>query len=110
MQFIFFTLHLGYSWSYHCYNSSHLTNQIGDRAVPLLATLFLLSYMKLFHTIVTVLEFGVLIHYPDESKTIVWYLDENLLYCEHPHIYLFIISMHGYSNLLVSPPSHSSCC
>ena len=41
----------------------------------------------------TIFEFGVLTHYPDESKIIVWYLDGNLPYCQHPHIYLFIVAM-----------------
>ena len=43
-----------------CHYSSRLTNLIGDRAVPLLATLFLLSYTKLLCNVVTILEFGVL--------------------------------------------------
>ena len=76
-----------------CRYSSRLTNLIGDRAVPLLATLFLLSYTKLLRTLMTIFEFGVLTHYPDKSKIIVWYLDGNLLYCQHPHIYLFLVAM-----------------
>ena len=40
-----------------CCYSSCLTNLIGDRAVPLLATLFLLSYTKLLHTLMTIFEF-----------------------------------------------------
>ena len=76
-----------------CRHSSRLTRLIGDRAVPLLATLFLLSYTKLLRTLMTILEFRVLTHYSDESKTIVWYLDGNLLYCQYPHIYLFIVAM-----------------
>ena len=76
-----------------CHYSSQLTNLIGDRAVPLLATLFLLSYTKILHTLMTIFEFGVLTHYPDKSKIIVWYFDGNLLYCQHPHIYLFLVAM-----------------
>ena len=76
-----------------CHYSSRLTNLIGDRAVPLLATLFLLSYTKLLRTLMTIFEFGVLTHYPNESKIIVWYLDGNLPYCQHPHIYLFLVAM-----------------
>ena len=41
----------------------------------------------------TIFVFGVLTHYPDESKINVWYLDGNLLYCQHPHIYLFLVAM-----------------
>ena len=76
-----------------CRYSSRLTNLIGDRAVPLLATLFLLSYTKLLRTVMTILEFGGLILYPDEINITVWYLDGNLSYCQHPHIYLFIAAM-----------------
>ena len=76
-----------------CRYSSRLTNLIGDRAVPLLATLFLLSYIKLLQNLITLFEFGVLVSYPNESKIIVWYLDGNLPYCQHPHIYLFIAGM-----------------
>ena len=74
-----------------CRYSSRLTNIIGDRAVPLLATLFLLSYTKLLRTVKTILEFGVLARFP--NKITVWYLDGNLTYYQHPHIYLFIAAM-----------------
>ena len=76
-----------------CRYSSRLTNLIGDRAVPLLATLFLLSYMKLLRNVMSILEFGLLISYPKESKIFVWYLDGNLMYCQHPHIYLFVVAV-----------------
>lgn len=66
---------------------------VGDRAVPLLATPFYLSYMKLFCLVVTVFGFMQLSHYPDGSKYTVWILDGNLPYCQHPHIYLFITSI-----------------
>jgi hypothetical protein len=76
-----------------CHYSSRLTNLTGDRAVPLLATLFLLSYTKLIRTATTIFEFEVLIHYPRQSKSIVWYLDGSLPYCKHPHIYLFLAGL-----------------
>ena len=76
-----------------CHYSSRLTNLIGDRAVPLLATLFLFSYTKLLRTVITILEFENLVLYPAESEMIVWYLDGNLLYCKHPHIYLFVTAL-----------------
>ena len=71
-----------------CRYSSRLTRLVGDRAVPLLATLFYLSYMKILHTVLTVLGLAVLIHYPDGSNLVVWAEDGNLSYCQHPHIYL----------------------
>ena len=74
-----------------CRYSSHLTNLIGSRAVPLLATLFLLSYMKLLRTIIDAISVAVIIQYPQNTSYVVWYLDGNLRYCQHPHIYLFIV-------------------
>ena len=73
-----------------CRYSSRLTNLIGSRAVPLLATLFFLSYMKLLHTVIDVISVAMIAHYPQNTSYAVWYLDGNLRYCQHPHIYLFI--------------------
>ena len=73
-----------------CRYSPRLTNIIGSRAVPLLATLFLLSYMKLLRAIIDATLVAVITQYPQNTYTIVWYLDGNLRYCHHPHIYLFI--------------------
>ena len=76
-----------------CRYSSRLTNLIGSRAVPLLATLFLLSYMKLLHTIIDAISVAVILQYPQSTSYVVWYLDGNLRYCQHPHIYLFVAAM-----------------
>ena len=76
-----------------CRYSSHLTNLIGSRAVPLLATLFLLSYMKLLRTIIDATSVAVIAQYPQNTSYVEWYLDGNLRYCQHPHIYLFIAAI-----------------
>ena len=76
-----------------CRYSSHLTNLIGSKAVPLLATLFLLSYMKLLRTIIDATLVAVIEHHPQNTSFAVWYLDGNLRYCQHPHIYLFIAAI-----------------
>ena len=76
-----------------CRYSSHLTNLIGSRAVPLLATLFLLSYMKLLRTVIDATSIAVIAQYPQNTSYAVWYLDGNLRYCHHPHIYLFIVAI-----------------
>ena len=76
-----------------CHYSSRLTNLIGSRAVPLLATLFLLSYMKLLRTIIDATSVAVITQYPQNTSYLVWYLDGNIHYCQHPHIYLFIAAM-----------------
>ena len=73
-----------------CCYSSRLTNLIGSRAVPLLATLFLLSYMKLLRTVIDATSVAVIAQYPQNTSYAVWYLDGNLRYCQHPHIYLFV--------------------
>ena len=76
-----------------CRNSSRLTNLIGSRAVPLLATLFLLSYMKLLRTVIDATSVAVIARYPQNTSYAVWYLDGNLRYCQHPHIYLFVAAI-----------------
>ena len=76
-----------------CRYSSRLTNLIGSRAVPLLASLFLLSYMKLLRTIIDAVFVAVIIEYPQHTSYAVWYFDGNLRYCHHPHIYLFIAAI-----------------
>ena len=73
--------------------SSLITKLLGDQAVPLLATLFLLSYMKLIRVIVEALAFAVLQSSPEGHSKAVWYLDGNYLYCKPPHIYLFVAAL-----------------
>ena len=41
----------------------------------------------------SILEFALLTSYPKESRILVWYLDGNLAYCKHPHIYLFVAAV-----------------
>ena len=76
-----------------CHYSFRLTNLIGSRAVPLLATLFLLSYMKLLRIVTDAISVSVITKYPQNTSYAVWYLDGNLHYCQHPHIYLFIVAV-----------------
>ena len=76
-----------------CRYSFYLTRLIGSRAVPLLATLFLLSYMKLLRTVIDATSVAVIEQYPQNTSYSVWYLDGNLTYCHSPHIYLFIVAI-----------------
>ena len=76
-----------------CRYSSRLTNLISGRAVPLLATLFLLSYMKLLRTVIDATSVAVIAQYPQNTSFAVWYLNGNLRYCQHPHIYLFVAAI-----------------
>ena len=75
--------------------SFRLTKLLGNRAVPLLATLFLLSYMKLLRTVVSTLEFSILTRfdYSREASLVVWSLDGSLYYFGFPHILLFIAGL-----------------
>ena len=76
--------------------STRLTNLLGNRAVPVLDTLFLLSYMKLLRLVVTALEFSFL-EYTDQNSTVthsvVWSVDGNLTYFGYPHILLFLAGL-----------------
>ena len=76
--------------------SSRLTKLFGSQAVPLLATLLLLSYMKLLRTAVSALEFSIPTssEYPNGSSLqIVWSVDGNLSYFKFPHILLFLAGL-----------------
>ena len=76
--------------------STRLTNVLGNRAVPVLDTLFLLSYMKLLRLMVTALEFSYL-EYANQNSTVthsvVWSVDGNLTYFGYPHILLFLAGL-----------------
>ena len=76
-----------------CKHSIKLTNMFGERAVPTLATLFLMSYLKLLRTTLEIFVYTTLTVYPSESKFVVWSLDGNLLYGGYPHIFLLLVAM-----------------
>ena len=67
------------------------TKLFGNNSVPVLATLFLLSYAKLVRTIITVLGRAFL-HYPDH-KSVVWTFDGNLSYFGLEHTFLFVAAL-----------------
>ena len=76
--------------------SSRLTRIFGSRAVHVLNTLILLSYMKLLSTAVSALEFSFLVYsdYPTHSsKSVVWSVDANLAYLGFPHVLLFLAAL-----------------
>lgn len=76
--------------------SSKLTNIFGNKAVPVLATLFLLSYMKLLSTIGATLEFSTIDEYTNFTKIsrlTVWSVDGNLTYFSFPHVLLFTVGL-----------------
>ena len=75
--------------------STKLTN-LFNRAIHVLDTLFLLSYMKLLRLTVTTLEFSYL-KYTDQNSTVtqsvVWSVDGTLSYLGYPHILLFLAGL-----------------
>ncbi len=71
---------------------SPVAKLLGEKAVPVLATVFLLSVAKLLRTIIIGLSYATLEH-SDGRQTIVWYYDANIEYLKGKHIYLFILSL-----------------
>ena len=72
--------------------SSRITRVFGSIPVAVLATLFLLSYMKLLRTIIAALYFTYL-DYPDDLQVAVWLYDGNILYIHGKHIALFLVAL-----------------
>ena len=73
--------------------SKTLTKIYGNRAVPLLATLFLLSYMKLLRTIVTIFLFTHLSEIPTGSTLVVWSVDGEIDYFGVKHTFLLVVAI-----------------
>ena len=70
----------------------------GKNAVPVLATLFLLSYAKLLRVIIATFSFTTLITYQSEdaanfSKEYVWLYDGNVQYLKGKHVPLFLAAL-----------------
>ena len=76
-----------------CETSSRFAKLIGKRnPVATLATLILLCYAKLLHTVIASLSFTVL-RYPDGSQQTVWLPDATVAYLKGKHIVLFVIAV-----------------
>ena len=71
--------------------SMRMTKLLGSNPVAVLATLFLLSYLKVFRTIIAAFSVTVL-EYPDKS-TSVWVLDGNIEMDSSKHVALFIFAL-----------------
>ena len=73
--------------------SQRFAHVIGKRnPVAMLATLILLSFDKLFDTVIEVFSFATL-NYPDGSHMVVWLPDANVRYLQGKHIPLFITAL-----------------
>ena len=77
--------------------STRVTKLFGERAVPILATIILLSYNKLLKTAVEILDFSVISVYSEwnvtKSTMIVWSVDGTFEYFRYPHIFLFVAAL-----------------
>ena len=71
--------------------STRMAKVMGNNGVPVLATLFLLSYAKLFNTILTILSYTTL--YTSEGQELVWSADGNIVYLGHEHAPLFAVAV-----------------
>ena len=74
-----------------CRRYSFMNRVCGHNIVPVLATLFLLSYTKLQRTIATALSF-TLVDVSDGGKHMVWLKDGNVPYLHGKHIPLFLVN------------------
>ena len=73
--------------------STRFARLIGTKdPVATLATLVLLSYTKMIHTIIAALSFSVL-DYPNGIREIVWLPDGNVVYLHGKHMVLFLIAI-----------------
>ena len=72
--------------------SIKLSRLIADNSVPVLATLFLLSYTKLFRTVMECVAYTYL-QLENEPHIAVWQKDGNVEYFESKHFPLFIVAL-----------------
>jgi hypothetical protein len=71
--------------------SHRVARVMGNNSVPVLATLFLLSYAKLFNTILTAISYTTL--YTTQGQEFVWSADGNIAYLGREHAPLFVVAV-----------------
>ena len=69
--------------------SSRVAKVMGNNSVPVLASLFLLSYAKLFRIIISALSYTIL--YTSDGRKAVWSADGNVDYLSPKHIYSYLL-------------------
>ena len=74
------------------YYSGKVASIFGRNPIAVLATLFLLSYAKLLHTVIAALSYTSL-KYPHNSQIAVWLYDGNIRYLSGKHMPLFTAAM-----------------
>ena len=83
-------------------HSEPITRLTRRNTVPVLATLFLLSYTKLLRAVNAIFS-STYLRYPDGTHVPVWMHDGNVLFAKGKHIALFIAA-------LVATSFHTPCC
>ena len=79
-----------------CKISNKLARLLGSNIIPVLSTFLLLSFTKIFRTIVNSLHQRKLTLHCDNStvyERTVWYEDPNIRYLEGKHLYLFLFAI-----------------
>ena len=71
--------------------SSRIARHLGRNPISVLATLFLLSYTKLFRAICTVVSYTD-VYYPSEGSR-VWFEDPNVVFLSGKHVPLFLFAI-----------------
>ena len=76
-----------------CHYSPKVTKVCGNNTVTVLATIIMLSYVKLLRTVVTILSFANLQQYNPPGVQYVWLEDGNISYLGSRHRLLFIAAL-----------------
>ena len=76
-----------------CHYSTRATRLFGNNSVAVLATLFLLSYGKLFRSITDVFIPAYVANSTDNTRSTVWALDGNVTYNDSRHISLIAVAL-----------------
>ena len=71
--------------------SSRVAKVMGNNSVPVLATLFLLSYTKLLNIIISALSYTIL--NTSDGRKAVWSADGNVDYLSPKHMLLFVVAV-----------------
>ena len=72
--------------------SRRVTKFLGSNPIAVLATLFLISYLKVFRTIIAVFS-ATTLEYPDSVVYRVWQLDGNVIFTSGKHIIIFLFTL-----------------
>ena len=72
--------------------STRIAKLTGNNAVPVLATLFLLSYTKLLRTVIDSVSFTTITDAGGDISTL-WLIDGNIRFLDVPHIFIFLVAL-----------------